>query len=516
MGVLNTIKNWFRKGGAKLGMVNELTSITDDPRISISSDEYERIAVAEQYYRDDLGKVKYKNSYGNQQTRDLMSINVTKMAARRLSSIIFNEQCTVTVNDDQTNELVNEVFENNDFFNQYEEKLEESIALGGGAIRPYVDNGEIKLAWINANQFYPLRSNKNEIDEAAIASQTTVTENGSNAYYTLLEFHQWNNDGSYHITNELYRSDNASSVGVQVPLDSLDEYKGLQPEVTLTGLKSPLFAYFKTPGANNKRLDSPLGLGLVDNSKKIIDAINQTHDSFFWEVKMGQRRVVVPAEMLRPGASYGNDEVDQLRPPVFDDDENVFVQMYGDDEMKITDLTTPIRNDQYQQTMDFFLSEFENAIGLSQGTFTSTPSGIQTATEVVSNNSMTYQTRSSYLTQVDKQIKALVVAILELMECGQLFTDGNARWNGDPASADINIDFADGVFTDKTTQFTQDSQAVTMGVMPKKRFLMRNFSLDEEQADQWLAELNEEQPEQDSNSFEETGNPDGDDDVGAE
>lgn len=500
-------------------MVNELTSITDDPRISISSDEYERIAVAKRYYRDDLGKVTYKNSYGRQQSRDLMSINVTKMAARRLASIIFNEQCTVTINDDQANnanDLVNEVFKNNDFFNQYEEKLEEVIALGGGAIRPYVDNGEIKLAWINASQFYPLNSNKNEIDEAAIASQTTVTENGSNAYYTLLEFHQWNDDGSYHITNELYRSDSASSVGVQVPLDSLGEYKGLQPEVTLTGLKSPLFAYFKTPGANNKRLDSPLGLGLVDNSKKIIDAINQTHDSFFWEVKMGQRRVVVPAEMLRPGASYGNDEIDQLRPPVFDDDENVFVQMYGDDEMKITDLTTPIRNDQYQQAMDFFLSEFENSIGLSQGTFTSTPSGIQTATEVVSNNSMTYQTRSSYLTQVDKQIKALVVAILELMECGQLFDDGKARWSGDPEDVDINIDFADGVFTDKTTQFTQDSQAVTMGVMPKKRFLMRNFSLDEEQADQWLAELTEEQPEQDSSSFEEMNNPNGDDEVGAE
>lgn len=497
-------------------MVNQLTNITDDPRISIASEEYERINVAKSYYKDDLGRVRYLNSYGKRMSRDLISVNVTKMAARRLASIIFNEQCTITVGDDSTNDLIGQVLADNDFFNQYEEKLEEGIALGGGAIRPYVEDNRIKLAWVNASQFYPLHSNTNEIDEAAIASQTTVTEGNMNVYYTLLEFHQWNDDGSYHITNELYRSESVNSVGVQVPLDRLDEYKGLQPEVILTGLKSPLFAYFRTPGANNKRLDSPLGLGLVDNSKKIIDAINQTHDSFYWEVKMGQRRVVVPAEMLRPGASYGNDEVDQLRPPVFDDDENVFVQMYGDDEIKITDLTTPIRNDQYQQAMDFFLSEFENSIGLSQGTFTSTPSGIQTATEVVSNNSMTYQTRSSYLTQVSKQIKGLVIAILELMECGGLFDDGQARWSGDPEGIDINVDFADGVFTDKTTQFTQDSQAVTMGVMPKKRFLIRNFGLDEEQADQWLAELNEEQPEQDGNSFEETGNPDGDDDVGAE
>ena len=500
-------------------MVNQLNNITDDPRISIASDEYERINMAKRYYKDDLGRVSYLNSYGRKMNRDLVSINVTKMAARRLASVIFNEQCTITLGDaDATdaNELIGQVLADNDFYNQYEEKLEEAIALGGGAIRPYVDNDKIKLAWVNASQFYPLHSNSNGIDEAAIASQTTVTENNMNVYYTLLEFHEWNPDGTYKITNELYRSENVNTVGIQVPLDTLDEYKNLQPQVILTGLTKPLFAYFKAPGANNKQLGSPLGLGLVDNSKKIIDAINQTHDSYYWEVKMGQRRVAVPAEMLKPGTTFGNDEVDEQRPPVFDPEENVFVQMYGDDDMKITDLTSPIRNDQYQATMNFFLEEFENAIGLSQGTFTSTPSGVQTATEVVTNNSMTYQTRSSYLTQVSKQINGLIIAILELMECGGLFDDGKTRWSGDPESVDINIDFADGVFTDKTTQFTQDSQAVTMGVMPKKRFLMRNFSLDEEQADQWLAELNEEQPEQDGNSFEETGNPGGDGDVGAE
>lgn len=519
MSVFSTIKNWFRKGGAKLGMVNQLNNITDDPRISIASDEYERINMAKRYYKDDLGRVSYLNSYGRKMNRDLVSINVTKMAARRLASVIFNEQCTITLGDaDATdaNELIGQVLADNDFYNQYEEKLEEAIALGGGAIRPYVDNDKIKLAWVNASQFYPLHSNSNGIDEAAIASKTTVTENNMNVYYTLLEFHEWNPDGTYKITNELYRSEDINTVGIQVPLNTLDEYKNLQPQVTLTGLTNPLFAYFKAPGANNKQLDSPLGLGLVDNSKKIIDAINQTHDSYYWEVKMGQRRVAVPAEMLKPGTTFGNDEVDEQRPPVFDPEENVFVQMYGDEEMNITDLTSPIRNDQYQATMNFFLEEFENAIGLSQGTFTSTPSGVQTATEVVTNNSMTYQTRSSYLTQVSKQIKGLIISILELMECGGLFDDGQARWSGDPEAIDINIDFADGVFTDKTTQFTQDSQAVTMGVMPKKRFLMRNFSLDEEQADQWLAELNEEQPEQDGNSFEEMNNPNGDDDVGAD
>ncbi|KRL91858.1 minor structural protein gp61 [Limosilactobacillus equigenerosi DSM 18793 = JCM 14505] len=509
MNIFNRFINSILKGGAKLGMTQSLGSITDDSRINIDPEEYERINKAIKYYRDDFEKVTYKNTYGVKRTRDLLSINVTKMAAHRLATVIFNEQCTITIDDEPNNELLADVFEDNDFYNQYEEKLEPGIALGGFAIRPYVEDDKIKLAWVRADQFYPLNSNTNEITEAAIASVTTKIESHAPVYYTLLEFHQWDEHGSYQITNELYRSTNATTVGNQVPLSSIDEYADLAPQVTLNGLSHPLFAYFRAPGANNITPSSPLGLGLVDNSHKIVDAINATHDQFVWEVKMGQRRVAVPAEMLRRGNSFGDNNASDNRQPVFDADENVFVQMYGDD-MDIKDLTTPIRNDQYQASMDFFLKEFENAVGISQGTFTATPSGIQTATEVVTNNSMTYQTRSSYLTQVTKQVNALIIAIFELMQCGQLFSDGKPRFSGDVDDLQITIDYADGVFTDKTTQFTQDSQAVAMGVMPKKRFLMRNFGLDEDVAEQWLEELDEEMPELDPGSYQGTNWDDGD------
>ena len=44
---------------------------------------------------------------------------------------------------------------------------------------------------------------------------------------------------------------------------------------------------------------------------------------------------------------------------------------------------------------------------------------------------------------------------------------------------------------------------------------MRNYSLSEEQAEQWLAELDDEQPEF-SNPFEDKQGPDGDTSAGAE
>lgn len=524
MSLIDSIKNLFRKGGAKVGVIKSLTNITDDDRISISPDEYIRISEAKRYYRNDFPKVKYRNSYGRECERRLSSLNITKMAARRLASVIFNEQCSVAVNNkesvsngdddtavknDKAHELIDEVLADNDFYTTYEEQLEQGIALGGFTIRPYVENDKIKLSWIKADQFYPLQSNVTEINEAAIADKTTVQDGNKNLYYTLLEFHQWipAKEGSYNyqITNELYESEDKGQIGVNVPLDKLPKYKGLQPISVLSGLETPLFAYFKTPGANNISPESPLGLGIIDNAKHTVDAVNMTHDQFVHEVEIGKRRIAVPSEMLRPGGPMASRNGQQeMHPPMFDKSTDIYEAMYGDPQMKITDLTQPIRNVQYQATMSFFMREFENETGLSQGTFTADGEGVKTATEVVSNNSMTYQTRSSYLTQVDKQIKALVRAILYTASNGALFSNGIPLWTGDVDSTETIVDFNDGVFVDQEAQFNKDMQAVDDGMMPRVQFLVRNYQLDEKTAKEWMEQANEESTERTPDALQES------------
>ncbi|MCD5464866.1 phage portal protein [Lactobacillus delbrueckii subsp. bulgaricus] len=473
-------------------MTKSLGQIIDDPRINLPADEVERIARNKRYYMDDFKQVTHKNSYGDTQKHELQSVNVTKLASAKLASLIFNEQCQVTIGDETANDFLDAVFQDNDFYTTFEEKLEEWIALGSGCVRPYVVGGKIKLAWATADQVYPLQADTNQINELAIASRTTEVENHRTIYYTLLEFHQWDNNGDYVITNELYRSETAETVGINVPLNSLEQYEGLEPQVKITGLKYPLFAFYRNKGANNKNFTSPMGMSLIDNSYTVIDAINRTHDQFVDEVKKGQRRLIVPAEWLKTGSSYGG-QASETHPPMFDPDETVYQAMYGDaSEVGFHDATSPIRVADYQATMDFFLREFENQTGLSQGTFTTSPNGIQTATEVVTNNSQTYQTRSSYITQVEKTIKALTYAIFELASVDGFYADGQARWTGDVDNLDITINFNDGVFVDQDSRRTADLQAVQAQVMPKKQFLMRNYGLDEEEADKWLAQIDAE------------------------
>lgn len=493
MSLWTNIRNFFIGEGAKVGLGTSLANITDDPRIALPISEVERINIAKQYYMNDFRQVTYMNSYGQSRQRQLQAVNVTKLASRRLASLIFNEQCEIKVNDSKAQKLLDSVFKDNDFYLTFENYLEKFIALGSGLIRPYIANNKIKLAWATADQIFPLESNTNEVNSIAISSRTMQVENHSNVYYTLLEFHQFVQKQGYIITNELYKSTDPNEVGVKVPLDSLEEYADLQPSVTIPVTK-PLFAFYKNAGANNKCLESPLGLGLIDNAKTTVDAINRTHDQFIWEIRTGQRRLVVPDSWLKQGsrAINGRNTAD-THPPLFDADETVYQGMYGDaQEIGFHDATINIRVDEYSQTMDFFLKEFENQVGLSQGTFTQTPSGIQTATEIVTNNSITYQTRSSYLTMVEKTLKGLVNAILELAQCSQLFDNNSTLWAGDIDQIETTVDFNDGVFIDQNAQFTNDLSAVNAGVLPIVEFIKRNYNLSDEEANKWVTEIQNE------------------------
>lgn len=519
MSIWARIKQFFRKGGAKLGMdigYKSLRAITDDPRIKVPAEEYERIRKAKEYYQDNLPQVDYY-AMGNKCKRKLNSINITKMAARRLASLIFNEQCAIKVDDSTLQDLLDTIFKRENFYTTFETELEKWIALGTGAVRPYVEDDKIKLSYADAEDVYPLASNTTNVNEIALSRRIRKIENNEPVYYTLLEFHQWSDSKQvddqgnvyrpYTITNELYRSNDASTIGELVPLNSIDEYADLQPQATFQHLEKPLFAFYRNAGANNKSLTSPLGLGLCDNYWHTVDDINTTHDGFAWDVKTGYRRITIPRTWVRRQEQINGKPLPEGSQLYWDPKDAVFVPINtrADDSSSFKDLAIQIRTEQYTDSMDFFLHEFENEIGLSQGTFTTSPSGVQTATEVVTNNSMTYQTRSSYLTQVEKMIDQLVYAIAELLQTPDVWSNGQARWSGDIDKLTITPDFNDGVFVDQEAQRQSDLQAVQAGILPKKQFLMRNYNLDETTADQWLSEVQDEQspepPEQEMSMF---------------
>lgn len=504
MGVINTIKNWFRKGGQKLGMVTSLNSITDHPRINVDKTELTRIYENIDLYKGKFPKVKYINSNQKKQERDFFYLNMMEQSAKVMASLVFNEQCEITVAPEYENAKTDEerkkvlkndanvfiqhVFEHNDFKKNFAKYLEPMFGLGGLAVRPYYDamSGEIEFSWALADSFFPLRNNTNSISEGVITSKTQEVENNKTYYYTLLEFHEWGANGKYQITNELYKSENPDEIGTKINLSEL--YKDIPPVVHLD-LSRPNFCYLKPNGFNNINLYSPLGLSICDNSKPTLKQINEAYDQYHWEIKMGQRKVIVSDHFINTVPDEQGNTVTQ----VFDDETNVFLALKADqDDMKNIDITHEIRSSQYIETINHFLQTLESQIGFSAGTFSFDGKSMKTATEVVSENSMTYRTRNSHIVEIEKFIKELVVSVLDLARI-TVGKQGQKLFTGElPSFEDINVDFDDGIFIDKNSQLDYNLKAVEKGVMSKVTFMQKQYGMSEVEAQEELARIQSE------------------------
>lgn len=464
-----------------------LGNITEHPKIPITREEYDRIQKNLRYYQSRWDPVAYRNSNRQMQHREMNHLPIAKVACKKIASLVFNEQAVISVGDKTANEFIQQTLFNDRFNKNFERYLESCLALGGLAMRPYVDDDKVKISFVQAPVFYPLQANTQDISSAAIITKSTKTVDKKNVYYTLVEIHEWSKDDKYIISNELYKSPDKDKVGDRVPLAEV--YEDLEEEVTLDGLTRPLFTYLRPPGMNNKDINSPLGLSIFDNARSTIDFINTTYDEFKWEVKMGQRRVAVPDQTVRIGFDQHGDT--DLVTREFDPEQNVYEQIDGgkDTPIGITDLTTPIRSDDYIKAINEGLSLFEMQVGVSPGMFTFDGKSMKTATEVVSENSDTYQLRNSIVSLVDQSIKELVISICEI---GKLY----GLYSGPiPEMDDITVNLDDGVFVDKNNELDYYAKALLSGLVSKQYAISKALGLSDKEAAQMLADIKKETAE---------------------
>lgn len=458
-----------------------LTNITDHPKIAVSSAEYDRIRENVRYFSGRYPQVEYLDSNGTKNKRDFNHLPVGRTAAKKIASLVFNEQAEIKLNDEQADKFIKAQLLNDRFTKNFERYLESCLALGGLAMRPYVDDDRVRVSFIQAPVFLPLQSNTQDVSSAAIVTKTIKADGNKQRYYTLIEFHEWSKD-DYTVTNELYKSDNQNVVGSRVLLSEL--YEDLEEVVELNGLSRPLFTYLKTPGMNNKDINSPLGLSIFDNAKTTIDFLNTTYDEFMWEVKMGQRRVAVPTQMIKTEYNQNGDKVTVKRE--FEAGHNVYEQFDSGDMDKgigITDLTTPIRSDDYIKAINKGLSLFEMQIGVSAGMFSFDGKSMKTATEIVSENSDTYQMRNSIVSLVEQSLKELIISMLELAKAYKLYS-GNI-----PEMDKISVNLDDGVFTDRNAELDYWIKVVNAGFGTDTMAIEKVLNVTPEKAKKIKAEI---------------------------
>ena len=425
-------------------------------------------------------------------TRNLCYLNLSKAICSELAGMVWTDQCDVNVSmagrsdtdetPDPLGEFIRFVLKDNNFNRKMIEAIEQAAALGGEALKAWFEvrhdsngneipgSGRIRIGYAMADQFVPVSWTNAEITEGIFVTRQAR----GGYYYTLLEWHTW--DGTtYIIRNELYRAEikkegvgsDQDILGFRYPLAALYPY--LDEEIVVPVEKS-LFTYFRTPEANNIDDNSPLGISVYANAMDTLHAIDICFDSFVREFRLGKKRIIVPARMIR----QVTDPMTGKQVRYFDATDETYEALSTDDpdSLRIQDNSVSLRVDEHVAAMNALLNILCLQIGLSAGTFSfDAHGGLKTATEVVSENSKTYKTVKNYQNQIAPAIEELIRAIIDVAGLYELTWDGMSIAGLAAGGYEVKISMDDGITQDRQTNVNEGITLVGAGLMSKYTFL---------------------------------------------
>lgn len=449
--------------------------------------------------------------------REMSRMDTPKAVCAELASLVFGDCVEINVtregwngqDPDPLDEFVADVLRKNAFATKMQEHCEQALALGGGAVKVWYEpkrdakgnaipgQGEMRIGYAMADQFIPTAWDNARVTEGVFISR--VAKNGY--YYTRLEWHKWDGD-TYVISNELFRADMQEGRTPDTPQDILgfrcplsEIYPMLAEETTFKGLEESLFAYYRTPVANNLDDNSPLGVSLYGNALSTLRAIDTVYDSLLREFRLGKKRIIVPANAVYEVTNPATGEKCRY----FDANCEAYEALNTDDpdSLKVQDNSVSLRVDEHIAALNAYLNILCLQTGLSLNTFSfDARSGMKTATEVVSENSKTYKTVKNMQTQLKPAVETLVHGIITV---AGLY---GVTWKGESVAAmaangyNVVITFDDGVTQDRQTNINEGLAQVGAGTMSKFTFLTDpkyGRGLTPEEAEQEIARIREEQ-----------------------
>lgn len=462
---------------AKMGLIKKLEQVTDHKKISLSEKYYENILkwrALHQGYYSEMHDVEYHTISSGSDKRRMATLNMPKSAAQELATLIFNERCEVSVTDDKFNEFIQDVFKNNGFNGNFQQYLEFMFAQGGMVIKPYVDNGVLKLSYVTADCFLPISWNNTRITEGVFISE--INKHGKK--YTHLEWHTFEKE-QYIIKNELYESTNSSDLGTKVSLSVV--FPELPEIVPLDNVRRPLFAYFKPNLANNIDSTVPLGISVYANAYDTLKSIDIAFDSFQREFRLGRKRILVPTTAIKTVLDPESESMKRY----FDPTDEVYEAMdTAMDDNKITEINSTLRVTEHIDSINAHLNIFAMQIGFSAGAFSFNGQSVKTATEVVSENSKTFRTKQSHENVVEQGLTELIEIIGIVAEIYGLYKP--------PKEYEVTVAFDDSVAEDKGAEIDKQIKLVGSELTSKKRAIMKIFGVSDEEAIKILQEIKEE------------------------
>lgn len=342
-------------------------------------------------------------------------------------------------------------------------QCEYACAKGGLMFKPYVDNGNIAVDYIQADSFVPTASNSNgKITGAVFVSQITRGDK----YYTRLEYH--NLSGTmYHIINKAFMSDSERDIGREISLESVEEWKDITPECTIANVKQPLFGYFKMPFANTIDPSSPVGVSAYSRATELIKEADKQYSRLLWEFEGSELAVHGDASLFRR---------DKKGNPIFPKGkERLFVdlEITGEKSSTYNVFSPQIRDVSLINGLNAILRRVEFNCNLAYGTLSDVQDVDKTAEEIKSSKQRSY----TVICQIQKELQTALEDLLYAMD-----TLATLYKLAPAGKYEASFEFDDSIIVDTQSEQVIRMQEASSGFISKEQYLMWRYGVTEEQA----------------------------------
>ena len=397
-----------------------------------------------------------------------LSLGMAKKLSEDIADLLLNERVQITIQDASTHDYVMNVLHENNFAVQGNKCQEKKAYSGTVAYVPYLDEvevneqgevigqGKVRINYVSASDIYPLSWSNGDISECAFVFHKTI----ATKKYEHIQIHRIQ-DMQYVIENHVI--ENTTGAGREIPVEDWKEMKdfaSLAP-VSETGCLERQFVIDKLNIENNYSEDNPMGVPIFANAIDLLQGIDTIYDSYINEFVLGKKRIFVAPEVMY---------TDLLGHSVFDPNDVVFYQL-PEDALKdggkpITEINMDIRSEEHERGINNGLNLLSLKCGFGSEHYKFENGNIQTATQVISENSDMYRTKNKHEIILQDVLTELYRIIARL---------GRVIGAGTNPESEIVINFDDSIIEDKQAERNEDRKDVAMGAMRLEEYRAKHY-----------------------------------------
>lgn len=453
------------------------------------------ISIWKSWYKGKLDGFHWYNIYnGSKYIKvERLSLQIAKFVAEKMADLLYNEKVKVTLGDEKSTKILNDIFKSSNFHVLMNRGIEKSFAMGCGCIVADIDNisideknidfkdSSVSLGYINAENIYPLKWDEKGIKELAIIEKENLI-NGEKNF--LIKLYVIKNPPNYTIYNYKFRVDSDDSIVNESDEIYIKEFD--------TKSSNPWFSVIMPNIANNIDLYSPYGISIFANSIDVLKSIDLVYDSLINEINLGRKRLLTTKEMMRINTTTGEQELN------FDPNDVIFHVVgdafSNDKEKFIQEINGTLRIDEHVKALDTSIRMLGAKTGFGSDYFAFDQKTLapKTATEVISENSELFRTVKKHEQVLENSLIRIIHAIKSIGDLtGTFFIDDST----------INIDFDDSVVESKSQERSEDRQDLAQDTLSRIDYVMKWRGLDKASATEKIYEIDNEKPAKEGITF---------------